>query len=196
VLPHKPPTVPSRNSATTKSQLRVDYAPLIGTTTGGSTITSLHLQWDQGSGGESWYTLIGEVLPSTSQSYTVTGYVVAGRTYKFRYRAKNIFGWGPYSDQGDILAASRPSKMQPLAVSLFGTNVKIQWTPSESNASPITKFKVLIMTSDPLVSLEQIDYCDGSSTAVINNNYCLIPMRTFIDEPYNLVQGDLIIATV
>ena len=41
-----------------------------------------------------------------------------------------------------------------------------------------------------------MDYCDGGSTTAISNNYCLIPMQTFIDAPYNLVQGDLIIATV
>lgn len=112
---------------------------------------------------------------------------MAGRTYKFRYRAKNIFGWGPFSDQGDIFAASKPSQMQPVSVSLLGTNVKIQWTPSDSNASPITSFKVLIMTSDPLVLVEQLDYCDGSSTDAIDKNYCLVPMQTLIDAPYSLV---------
>jgi hypothetical protein len=121
---------------------------------------------------------------------------VAGRTYKFRYRAKNIFGWGPYSDQGDIFAASKPSQMVPVSVSLFGTDVKIQWTPSDSNASPITSFKVLIMTSDPLVLIEQLDHCDGSSPDAISKNYCLVPMQKFIEPPYNLVQGDLIIAKV
>jgi hypothetical protein len=53
------------------------------------------------------------------------GSVVAGRTYKFKYRAKNIFGWGPYSDQVDILAAAKPDQLSQVTVSLFGTDVKI-----------------------------------------------------------------------
>lgn len=86
--------------------------------------------------------------------------------------------------------------MQPVIVSLYQTYVKISWTPSSSNASPITAFKVLIMTSDPLVYLETLDYCDGTNTDVVANNYCLVPMLSFLDSPFNLIQGDLVIATV
>lgn len=86
--------------------------------------------------------------------------------------------------------------MDSVSVSLYGTQVKIQWTPGESNASPITAFKVLIMTSNPLISLESLDYCDGTTNNIIAQNYCLIPMLAFLASPYNLEQGDLIIATV
>lgn len=68
----------------------------------------MQLQWDKGSSGLNWFTLIGESPYSNSDTYTVQGNLVAGRLYKFRYRARNIFGWGEYSDQADVLAAAVP----------------------------------------------------------------------------------------
>jgi len=34
--------------------------------------------------------------------------LTAGYSYKFRYRALNIFGWGEYSETSTFLAASIP----------------------------------------------------------------------------------------
>jgi hypothetical protein len=31
--------------------------------------------------------------------------VITGRNHRFKYRAKNIVGWGPFSDEAFILAA-------------------------------------------------------------------------------------------
>lgn len=77
--------------------------------------------------------------------------------------------------------------MLPVSVSRINTNVKIAWVPSDSNASEITSFKIMLMTSNPLVFLENLDHCDGTDLLMIANNYCLIPMQNFIDAPYNLV---------
>lgn len=82
---------------------------LTGVKTGGSTILSLQLQWDAGSSGATWTTLLGENPMSTTTTYTQTGAsVTSGRTYKFRYRAYNVHGWGPYSDNLDLIAAEVP----------------------------------------------------------------------------------------
>jgi len=45
-----------------------------------------------------WTTLIGSSPYTTSDTYTVTGGLIAGRIYKFKYRARNIFGWGEWSE--------------------------------------------------------------------------------------------------
>ena len=108
-MPHKPPSPPARTASTTPSQLVVDYPTLTGDYTGGNQIVSLHLQWDAGTGGETWTTLIGESPYATSTSYSYTSAIIdPGRDYKFRYRAANAFGWGPFSDQGDVIAAAEP----------------------------------------------------------------------------------------
>jgi len=67
--------------------------------------------------------LIGDFPFTTSNSYTINGGLVAGRIYKFRYAARSIFGMGPWSDQGDILAADKPSKSPSVITSQVGTSV-------------------------------------------------------------------------
>jgi hypothetical protein len=97
---------------------------LAGEFTGGSSIVSLQLQWDQGTRGASWSTLLGFSPFTTSTVYTITGSVVqSARIYKFRYRAYNIHGWGPYSDALDLLAASIPDTLEPVITNLIGTQV-------------------------------------------------------------------------
>jgi len=97
---------------------------LIGAYTGGSTIVSLQLQWDMGTSGQQWSTLLGFSPFTTSTIYTITGDVVkSARVYKFRYRAFNIHGWGPYSDALDLLAASIPDTLESVVTRLIGTQV-------------------------------------------------------------------------
>jgi len=60
LAPHKPPEMPFRHESTTKEALVVNYPTLIDNFTGGSTILSLNLQWDFGTSGAEWRTLIGE----------------------------------------------------------------------------------------------------------------------------------------
>lgn len=68
-----------------------------------------------GTSGAQWSTLLGFSPFTTSTVYTITGDVVKGaRVYKFKYRAYNIHGWGPYSDALDLLAASIPDTIGPV----------------------------------------------------------------------------------
>ena len=100
----------------------VDYPMLVGDYTGGSTIISLQLQWDQGTNGASWATLLGFSPFTTTSTYTITGdRVDSGSVYQFRYRAFNIMGWGPYSDTLHLLAASIPDNLAPVIVNQVGT---------------------------------------------------------------------------
>ncbi len=82
---------------------------------GGSTILSLNLQWDQGLGGATQVTLIGESPHSTTNSYTVQlapDGSSQGHIYKFRVRALNIHGWSEPSDWATVLAADVPGVVQ------------------------------------------------------------------------------------
>ena len=71
VQPHKPPTAPQRGVGTSPLQLVVDYAMLTGVFTGNSEITSLQLQWDKGTSGLEWVTLVGDFPYTTSTTYTI-----------------------------------------------------------------------------------------------------------------------------
>lgn len=92
---------------TAEDKLYVAWAAL-GTAaeTGGSAVTSYHLQWDQGN--STWSALLGSPA-SLATAHTLTTNVVAGTTYYFRVRAENIHGTGEWSPQAAVKAAQIPA---------------------------------------------------------------------------------------
>ena len=70
--PLKPPTTPTRNIATSYTQLVVDYSALIDTDTGGSPVVSYGLRYDDGSSGTIWTNLVGYVSDNLALTYSVT----------------------------------------------------------------------------------------------------------------------------
>jgi hypothetical protein len=63
---------------------------------------------DDGQGGN-FVEKVGYTTPYTLNSILITSNIASGRTYKFKYRAQNIHGWGEFSDEAEILAATIPS---------------------------------------------------------------------------------------
>jgi hypothetical protein len=74
---------------------------------GGSPILSYSLEWDQGGGGLSFVALTGSDSDGLTVEQTITG-LSAGASYQFRYRVRNTYGWGDYSDILTAVAASPP----------------------------------------------------------------------------------------
>lgn len=66
--------------------------------TGGTTIISYNVQWDSGSNGAFWSNLAGFSSNYLATSYTATSAIIAGTTYRIRIRAKNYWGYGPFSN--------------------------------------------------------------------------------------------------
>jgi hypothetical protein len=66
--------------------------------------------------------------------------------------------------------------------------VQIAWTAPISNYVSIDAYKILIQTNTSTY-VEDITDCDGGSSTVMNNMYCLVPMTTLRASPYNLVYG-------
>lgn len=99
---------PIKDPSSTESQIVVTWSPLtLPADTGDSTILSYNLEWDFGSGYQS---LIGLSTNSLATSFTVSS-VSAGTSYNFRLKAKNIYGFGPYSSVTTIVASGIPSQM-------------------------------------------------------------------------------------
>ena len=137
------------------------------------------MQWDKGTSGVEWVSLIGDFPFTTSTSYTINSNIISARTYKFKYRARNIFGWGEWSDQGDIYAASIPDTIMPVVVELVGTDVEISWSPNtQDNGSPISAYKIEIQTVEG--DFVEDSLCDGSSDETFVSKVCSIPMEFFI----------------
>jgi hypothetical protein len=69
----------------------VKWTGLTGLSTGNSAILSYNLYWDNGSG-----TTNVQLTDSLITSYTVIG-LTGGQSYKFKVRARNIYGYGDWS---------------------------------------------------------------------------------------------------
>jgi hypothetical protein len=176
--PHQPLTSPLRNEGSSPYQLVVHYPNLEDELNGGSEVTSLHLQWDMGTSGSEWQTLIGEVPFTTSDTYTINGGLITGQSYQFQYRAKNVFGWGEWSDSAYVLAASLPDTSSPVVTTLEGSNVKLSWSANTlENGSTITEYLINIITSEETFVEDEL--CNGADLETVNSKTCTIPMEMF-----------------
>ena len=62
-------------------------------------ITSYQIDYDKGTNAFEWENIKGFLSNDLALEATKTG-LTQNMPYKFRYRAKNIYGWGEYSDAG------------------------------------------------------------------------------------------------
>jgi hypothetical protein len=80
---------------TDDTRVHVSWAALVGDDTGGATILSYNLeQYVSGV----WQELAGETNYYKETSFLCQTNIVAGQEYTFRIRARNKWGYGPYSD--------------------------------------------------------------------------------------------------
>jgi hypothetical protein len=109
-----------------------------GDENGGSEITQYELQYDDGERGDfkSVYQL--------STTLIITEGVIAGASYRTRYRAKNFNGWGPISDINYVLAATAPPKpFAPVRVSSTASEIEFLLTTSENTSgSEISEYNI------------------------------------------------------
>lgn len=191
VVPHEPVLAPYRGTSTGIDQVEVIIAPLLGTQTGGSPITSYYIQFDDLSNGVDWLELQGFTTQSTALSLIKSG-LITNKVYQFRYKAKNIFGWSNWSPVGLIKTITVPDKMAKATTSLLGDNIRIQWVqPFLGGNDLLLAYNVTLRGSDGRL-YTQLTYCDGTDALVMRDAECYIPMSVFWAAPFNLLQEDLI----
>lgn len=189
LLPHKPSTTPSRDPLSSDTALIVDFAPMIDPENGGAEIISYHLQYDDSSGGSIWTDLIGLASDSLALTHTVSTSIQVGSIYRYRYRAKNAFGFGPFSEPLYLYAARVPVQIAQVTITNEDTVVRISWAaPSYNGGSPILGYRIKIQEQDGGKS-EQMTYCNGLEPTIKANRYCIVPMTVLTSDPYHLVQG-------
>jgi hypothetical protein len=101
-------STPERDEATNTQLIVVNWQAITAPDNGNSDVLSYSLEYDAGTNGESWETLIGYLADFTGTQMQVTSKIQRGVRFIFRLRAKNIWGWGVYSEEYAILAARRP----------------------------------------------------------------------------------------
>jgi len=130
--PHVPSVLPVKIAILTSgTQMGIRITALSGTATGGAPILSYNLQKDQAGGGSGpWSEVVGETTNQLQTEITIN-YLTGGKTYYFRYRAKNAHGWGLPGLVSAYLMASRPDKMStPATTSNVGASVQVIWPAS------------------------------------------------------------------
>jgi len=185
VLPLKPLNTPTRGASTSPTQIEVLWDAITSPRDGGEAIISYHLQWDQGTGTLSQI-VVGDPTDFIGTSTLITSGIVAGTTYKFRYRVESILGVGEYSDATEIKAASAPDSVTNVVTAIENTYVKISWDLPVENSDPVTEYEILILTDDGTTYTASDDYCDGSFSAIILNRYCHVPMSVLTASPFDL----------
>jgi len=74
-------------------------------------------------------------------AYTVTG-LTSSKSYKFKVRARNIYGHGDFSSEATFEASDKPGKPTIPTVVLNGTNVEVTWVKPAENGSTINAYEV------------------------------------------------------
>lgn len=150
----------------------MNWIALTGTATGNSDILSYDLYWDNASGTSSI-----ELVNSLVTTYTVSG-VSGGSTYKFKVRARNVYGYGSFSaTELSVTPSDVPGKVAIAEVKNVGTNVEIKWTAPNSHSSLISKYEIWFKKSDGSFTLETTA-CDGSNAGISSLLTCTEPMTT------------------
>jgi hypothetical protein len=112
---------------------------------GGSPIISYEVQMDDGKNGI-FTSIIGFNSNSLLTVYIVDKSIIKGRRHRFRYRAKNIVGWGSFSDDSFILAATVPSRPdRPYFLAFANETLSIVIPRSVDNGgTPISNYELWV----------------------------------------------------
>lgn len=125
-------------SATDESLIQVSWSALTGSQTGGSSILEYIVEWGSG------FSLSAS---TQSTSLTTSTGITAGTTYTVRVRARNKWGYGPYSSTVQLKAAVAPSQMSALSTSVSGKGVTVSFSAPADGSSTITAYEILIKQS-------------------------------------------------
>ncbi len=131
------------------------------------------------------------ISASMELSAAISTEVISGVYYRFRYRALNEVGFGPYSDFGYILTASVPDKPLVLTIEPISDFLMLKWQMPYNRASLVTIAEIKLLGKDMQLHHELAN-CDGSLKEVFDARSCSIPSSVLRLAPFSFVQGDLI----
>jgi hypothetical protein len=113
--------------------------------------------------------------------------LTGGTTYKFKLAAVNKYDTGALSSELEIMAAQEPDTPNAPTTTQESIYIKIEWAAPFDNYEAIDYYKIEILDTNS--NFVEDSSCDGTSSTVISNLYCLIPMTSLWDEPFLLTQG-------
>lgn len=169
---------PTEDASSTDTDVTLNWIALSGSDAGNSDVIAYSLYWDNG---VSSGAVDIELVDADVTTFTVHG-VTGGQPYRFRVRARNIYGYGPYSADTTVIPDDAPGKTSIPTVALDtvdATQVKISWDQPNDHSSTITAYEILFMKAngDFVTELTQCNG-DGTVPTVVSARTCTVPMAT------------------
>jgi hypothetical protein len=120
--------------------------------------------------------------------------------YRFRIRAKNVYGFALFYSHPEVLIKSSgiPYVMPSLSTeydTIVPTSVKIFWDAAFDNYETIDAYQILIKQADGTFT-ESLAECDGSTAQVLAQLYCYVMNSSLRSSPYSLTFDNLVIAKI
>lgn len=184
--------IPFKGGLTTDSQIDVQFTPLTTTLqTGNSAILSYELAWDNGNGAGAVSVIVQNSLATSALLQGLNG----GQDYYFKVRARNIYGFGDFSNVAKIRASYIPDTPDIINTISLLTNIIISWSPPPNGGDNITKYQLLIYVPNTASFVEDLTYCDGSTQTNFDNASCTVP-QAYLISTYGFIVGELLQAKV
>jgi hypothetical protein len=155
---------------------------------GGSEILDYSLYTDEATGTD--FVVLEESL--TTLTYTATS-LTQGATYKFKVKARNIYGDSVFSETVTILAAQVPAQPVTPVTTWIPNIVVVTWVAPDDGGSPITGYKVTIVENDGVTYSAEQTNCDMTASTEVS---CTITVAALKAEPFSLDWGTSVFAKV
>lgn len=148
---------------------------MVDPATGNSVISAHNVYWDANSGTTSIV-----LLDSLATAVSVPG-LTGGNYYKFKVRARNIYGNGDFSTELTVLASDKPDKVAipTVTIGASDTAVSISWTEPGYHAAAIDEYEVRLLKSDGSFATITAD-CNSNAGVNVGTRVCLIEMTVVI----------------
>lgn len=167
-VPDAPLTLVTKvGSNSNEKQVTVQFDALSTTEANGSPIISYSLEYRLGSTGDFTVYSGADGLATLIRKFTLTStYVTKGNTYAFRYRAKNSYGWGDYSEISYITVAGAPATPDQLIVVVANSSlIEIELPGNgDDGGSPITAYEVSYAEGLTATTFSAFPNCDGTTS--------------------------------
>jgi hypothetical protein len=167
---------PTEDASCTDVTLTMNWVALSGLSAGSSSVIAYSLYWDAGVAEAVTFTELTDALVT---SFTVNA-VEGGKTYRFKVRARNIYGYGEYSPVTVVIPDDKPGKTAIATVAVSATTpteVEVSWPLPNDHSSVIQSYEILFMLANGDFAKE-LTRCDGALPAVVSARKCSVPMAT------------------
>ena len=180
---------PLLGSDITETQLEITWAALTGTDSGNSDILGYQLYWDAQTGTSDIL-----LVETTSLSHLQAS-LSPGLPYKFKVRARNIYGTGAFSLEVVFTPINEPATMQPVVTVLNHPNIELSFVEPDDSGLPILDYEIAFFDKDQNGYRTVTTLCNGldSSLLVTSTPSCTFSVANVITE-LGYARGELLLA--